>query len=440
MDLSFGYFKLQDVVRGVMSSAVGLTRDKPIELFTEIAEDLPDAYGDEFRTRQILLNLVSNAAKFTNQGSITVSAFPVIENRQPHIRVSVSDTGIGIAQKDMPLLFVAFQQLDNSLTRSVEGTGMGLPLAKSLTELQNGRIWVESEPGIGSTFNITIPIGPPEQSVDSPDMVADGEGIAEEMPAPASLPDHASAPARKLALVVEKNLEIISLYRHYLTRMGYEVVGTIHAEKTVEMVIAYHPSVVLIDVEVADGNGWNILAMLKQTIETADTPVIVSSMNPDADRVRQLGALGYLLKPFSEDQLHEVVKHVESEVSCQHILLVDDKPETVRLFREALEESGHYCVVQATNGQQALEILQQPQPIALVILDLRMPEIDGFGVLQALRTHEHTANIPVLVLTAEDVSQEERETLQMEVYRKDELDEHHFLQQVQTRLGGIQEN
>ncbi len=169
MELTLGYFKAQEVINGVMSSAVGLTRDKPIRLHTEIADNLPDVYGDEFRTRQILLNLISNASKFTNEGSITVSAFPVTENDQPYIQISVSDTGIGIAEKDMPLLFEAFQQIDNSLTRTVGGTGMGLPLAKSLTELQGGRISVESEPGVGSTFSITIPITPPPTAEDRHD-------------------------------------------------------------------------------------------------------------------------------------------------------------------------------------------------------------------------------------------------------------------------------
>ncbi|MBN2305801.1 MAG: GAF domain-containing protein [Anaerolineae bacterium] len=444
MELSFGYFKLQDVVTGVMSSAIGLTRDKPVRLHTDIAENLPDAYGDEFRTRQVLLNLVSNAAKFTPEGSISVSAFPIVEEGQQYLQVSVVDTGIGIAKEDMYLLFEAFQQVDNSLTRSVEGTGMGLPLAKSLTELQHGRIWVDSAPGIGSTFSITVPTGPqPEEGAEGQRPGDAATPVVREVDTPLIAPSPRSAlpdPA-KVALVIENNLEIISLYRHYLASAGYEVVGTVHAGNAVDMITAYKPNVVLLDVDVSEGSGWDVLARLSSTPETSSTPVIVSSMNTDLERVWQLGASGYLLKPFSESQLVDTVKGVEASTDCQHILLVDDKPETVRVFREALEASGQYCVTEATTGQQAMDIIQQPQTIDLVILDLRMPEVDGFEVLQMLRTNARTVGVPVLVLTAEDVNAEERTALQTtSIYRKDDLDEEHFLQQVEMRLGSTQEN
>lgn len=439
MELTFGYFKLQDVVKSVMSSAIGLTREKPIDLRTEIADDLPNVYGDEFRTRQILLNLVANAAKFTDKGSITVSVYPVTEDGIQYVQISVADTGIGIAEEDMPLLFEAFQQVDNTLTRSHEGTGMGLPLAKSLTELQHGRIWVESEPGVGSTFSFTVPVAP-----------VDGEkGQADEADAPRKVtgtlhpPEPAGnpVPSAQVALVIEGNLEIISLYRHYLARIGYDVVGTAQVGQALEMVIAYRPSLVVLDVDIGDGAGWQLLEQLTTLVDTADIPVVVATMNGDTERTRQLGAAGHLLKPFSEEQLVAVVRQAEEAAGYQRILLVDDKPETVRLFRETLEASGEYYVVQATTGQEALAILQQPQAVDLVILDLRMPEVDGFEVLQALRSDERTAHIPVLVLTAEDVSDEERAVLQaVDVYRKDSLDEQGFLQTVETQLGGTQEN
>jgi signal transduction histidine kinase/CheY-like chemotaxis protein len=439
MELSFAYFKLQDVVKGVMSTAVGLTRDKPIRLFTEIEENLPDAYGDEFRTRQILLNLVSNASKFTKEGSVTTSAYITVEDGRQFIQVSVTDTGIGIADKDMGLLFVPFQQIDNSTTRSVEGTGMGLPLAKSLTELQGGRIWVDSEPGVGSTFHVIVPIAPlpAEETVEEPPATIDLSGEIENLLSQSQ----DFVPESPIILVVEDDEEVINLYRRYLSREGYEVLGTTRPEETEELVLNYHPRVVLLDVNMPTRDGWDVLAHLKDSPSTFHTPVIVCSINPDTERGFHMGAAAYLIKPFTEDELVETIRRIEQEAGHQYILLVDDKPETIRAFRDALETSPRYSVLEATSGQQALDIVQYFNQIDLVILDLRMPGIDGFAVLQSLRSNEKTANIPVLILTAEDINEDERATLESaEVHRKDALDEQELLQRVEARLKDTRKN
>jgi CheY-like chemotaxis protein/anti-sigma regulatory factor (Ser/Thr protein kinase) len=293
---------LQEVIHGVMSSAVGLTRDKPIRLHTEIADDLPDAYGDEFRTRQILLNLVSNASKFTDEGSVTVTAFPVVEDGQQYIQVSVTDTGIGIAEKDLPLLFQAFQQLDNSLTRKAGGTGMGLPLVKSLTELQHGRIWLESQPGVGSTFSITVPTAPPPEEMSQKRSAANQEDLNEDQAA-SGAGEREARPKRPIVLVVEDNVEVISLYRRYLSHAGYEVLGVIHPEEVSNLIVKHNPNIILLDVNMHDQAGWDVLANLKGSEIAAGIPVIVCSLNTDAERGLEMGASDYMVKPFSEDQL-----------------------------------------------------------------------------------------------------------------------------------------
>jgi GAF domain-containing protein/ActR/RegA family two-component response regulator/HAMP domain-containing protein len=303
MELSFAYFKVQDVIHGVMSSAVGLTRDKPIRLHTEIADGLPDAYGDEFRTRQVLLNLVSNAAKFTDEGSVTLSAFLTTEDDQLYIQVSVTDTGIGIAEKDMPLLFQAFQQLDDSLTRKVGGTGMGLPLAKSLTELQHGRIWLESQPGAGSTFSITIPIAPPPGDESHTGSTAEQADLGTEAQADPGAGEHESRPRRPIVLVIEDNVEVISLYRRYLSRAGYEVLGVIHPEEVTNLIVKHSPNLILLDVNMHDQAGWDVLANLKGNELSASIPVVVCSLNTDSERGLEMGASDYIVKPFGEDQL-----------------------------------------------------------------------------------------------------------------------------------------
>ncbi|NDJ77423.1 MAG: GAF domain-containing protein [Chloroflexi bacterium] len=445
MDLSFAPFRVQEVIKGVMSTAIGLTRDAPIELRTELAPDLPDAYGDEFRTRQVLLNLVSNASKFTMQGSITVSAQVIQENDHDFIEVTVADTGIGIAEKDMPLLFEAFQQVDNSTTRSVEGTGMGLPLAKSLTELQGGRIWVESQPAVGSTFGVTIPTGPlPSQSED-PD--ADQTGLMAGHDVPAT--DSAAAVSEpapvqqfttRIVLAIEKDPEVINLYYRYLSRAGYEIMGATHPDEARQLITTFQPCAVLLDVNMPDQNGWQVLEDLATSVETAGAPVVVCSLSTETDRAFEVGAWDYIMRPFTEQQIIDVVRRAELQAKRQHILLVDDKPESVRAFRQVLEDSQQYRITEVTTGEQALEVLERAPRIDLVILDLRMPEIDGFEVLQAMRTNEHTTHIPVLVLTAEDLAADERVVLEaIDVYRKDALDEDHLLQHVAAHLGNGQE-
>jgi GAF domain-containing protein/DNA-binding response OmpR family regulator len=433
MELSFGYFQLQDVIKGVMSSAVGLTRDKPIKLFTEIADDLPNAYGDEFRTRQVLLNLVSNASKFTDKGSIVVSTFPIVEEDRQFIQVSVADSGIGIAAEDMHVLFEAFQQVDNSTTRRVEGTGMGLPLAKSLTELQGGRIWVESQPGVGSTFSITIPTEPLPELDDT--RAPDG---AEDKPKTGPLAA-SEPPPTKMVLVVEDNVEVINLYRRYLARGGYEVIGTTMLEEVEHLIITQRPCMVLLDVNIREGNGWKLLEYLKDADTTFETPVIVCSINTNTEQAFRLGASEFVIKPFTEDQLVDTVRRIEADTARQRILFVDDRPESIRVFREALEKQ--YTVLEATTGQEALDLLNRLSRVDLVILDLRMPEIDGFAVLQALRADDRTAQIPVLVLTAEDINADERAVLQsIDVYRKDDLDEQYLLDQIASQLAHTREN
>ncbi len=298
MELSQDYFDLAKVVKGVMSSAKGLTKEKDIRVYTEIETDLPLAYGDEFRTRQIILNLVSNAAKFTERGSITTSANTIYEEGRKFIQVSVTDTGIGIRQEDFDKLFESFQQVDNSTTRSAEGTGLGLPLAKSLVELQGGKIKVESEPGVGSTFSVTIPTDPSEV----PDAMKLPQTATLELP-----------PAPKFVLAVEDDVDMINQYRRYLSRVGYEVIGVTKPDEVLEKLTTFRCLAVILDVNMAQGRGWEVLNRLSATLP--DLPVVVCSMNDNKSEANRLGVVKYIAKPFLPDDLTETIKEVDLKVS-----------------------------------------------------------------------------------------------------------------------------
>jgi len=297
MALDRDYFNLTDIVNGVMSSAKGLTKEKPINTFVEIEPDLPLAYGDDFRTRQILLNLVSNASKFTHEGSITTSVQRIHdEEDKTFIKIAVTDTGIGIAEEDFDKLFASFQQVDNSTTRDVEGTGLGLPLAKSLCELQGGWMDVESEVGIGSTFSFTIPIEPGEFD----ELEADAEEEKEQQEE-----REEKLKKRHNIILVEENMDMLNFYRRQLGSRGYDTIGLNTAEEAIEKMMIAQPVAVVINVDI--NNGWNML----ETITSADlphkVPVIVSSMHDDKARSEKLGAKEHLVRPFSPDDLQELL-------------------------------------------------------------------------------------------------------------------------------------
>lgn len=463
MELSNSHFSVAELVKGVMSTAVGLVKDRSVRLRQEVEETLPEAWGDEFRTRQVLLNLVSNAAKFTPEGSVTVSAFEVDENDRRYIQISVTDTGIGIPEDKLSSVFESFQQVENTTARQYEGTGLGLPIAKSLVEMQHGRIWAESQLGRGSTFSFTVPIEEIESDT-LPELPAEPEfnptvetgrfrvsDILQTQTGtfkiPADLLDKTSGDSRengngtgkgisRIIIAVDDQISAINLYRRYLQREGYELVSA-RPEDVEELAIAYQPRLILLDINMPNRNGWDVLSALKDRDQTYHIPVIVITVDSDRERAFRLDAADFLNKPVNEQQLIETVKRIDAEQNRKKILIVDDQPESIRFVREALAADGRFNVVEAVGGTRGMEMLQSHHP-DLIILDLRMPEIDGFMVLSAIRGEPDTANIPVLVVTADDLNEDEIARLQSYSavrYQKQTLDPMHLLTQVASQLG-----
>ena len=298
MQLSFTDLDISEIVNSVMSTAVGLVKDKPIKLETNIEEDLPVVTADATRVRQVLLNFVSNSAKFTEEGYIRVSAFQTTSpDGIPELMVEVDDSGIGIAEEDQIKLFQAFSQVDDSPTRATGGTGLGLSISRSFIELHGGRIGISrSEEGKGSTFFFTLPtVGPVEAGTST---ILDTEKTDTQA---------------NIILSIDDEEQIVQLYQRFLGNLNYEVVSLSNPKSAVDMAIELSPVVITLDVMMPEKDGWSVLKDLKANPKTAHIPVIICSILEEKEKGMKLGASAYLVKPFLKEDFISVIEQVNSE-------------------------------------------------------------------------------------------------------------------------------
>ncbi|MCS7177773.1 MAG: GAF domain-containing protein [Anaerolineae bacterium] len=425
MELSFEPTDLGEIIRGVMSTAIALVKDKPIELQQSIPPELPTIIADSRRIRQVLLNLVSNAAKFTDQGFIRVEAHADEE----FVTISVSDSGIGIPPEKLPHIFEAFTQVDASPSRKYGGTGLGLTISKSFVELHGGKIWVESELGKGSTFTFMLPIqGPPHLRMEvQPELVEEAPSL-EEAPAPEG--------KGRLVLCVDDDEGVITLFRRYLDRQGYQVVGLTDPFQVVDMVKQVRPFAITLDVMMPGKDGWQVIQELKADPETRDIPVIMCTIVAEKGKGLSLGAADYLVKPILEQDLLAALERLDREEGRHRVLIVDDQPEDRHLLRRIIESQEGYEVTEAASGQEAILLVRQRRP-HIIILDLLMPEMDGFAVLEALKADELTRSIPIIVVTAKELTERDKQLLNSRIealLQKGVLDREELLEDVAAAL------
>jgi signal transduction histidine kinase/ActR/RegA family two-component response regulator len=301
MELVLDDVDLHDTINGVMSTTVALVKDKPVKLVQDVAPSLPKVRADSMRVRQVLLNLLSNASKFTDTGTITLRARtveavgPYSGRLEPFVEIAIVDTGAGIAPQDMVKLFEPFSQVDASATRKVGGTGLGLSICRQLVELHNGRIWAESEFGKGSSFIFILPVSQPEMTETPP-------------------VEEAAGPGANVIVAVDDDPGLVSLYRRYLEPHGYRVVGVYRGSEAVARVLELQPLAVLLDVLMPNKDGWQVLAELKQSDDTHDIPVIMATLVTESDRALEMGAFDYLTKPILEADLLGVLKRLPAPV------------------------------------------------------------------------------------------------------------------------------
>ncbi|MBN1888404.1 MAG: response regulator [Thermoflexales bacterium] len=382
VELSLEEVDFKETIKGVMSTAVGLVRDKPIKLHQLIPEDLPTVWADETRSRQVLLHLITNAAKFTEQGSITVEA--AADERFVH--VSVRDTGVGIPADKLEALFETFSQVDTSPRRKSGGSGMGLAISKRFVEMHGGQIGVESKPGVGTTFRFTLPRAHPAESVSK--TIETQTGLE---------------PGKRIILVIDDDNSVAAMYWRYLERHGYGVIGVANSQKALESARRLKPYAILLDVLMPGQDGWAVLAELKRDEETRSIPVIIASILNERNKAYSLGAVDYLVKPVIEEDLLTALRRLEDRTTTK-VLIIDDRPEDTQLIRRMLEAHPRFAISEARSGQEGLEAVRAAAP-DLILLDLMMPEMDGFEVLQSLKGDQATRDIPIVIITAKTLTQ-----------------------------------
>jgi PAS domain S-box-containing protein len=401
LDFNIQDFPISNLLKDVSTFVDPLSKKNNNKFLLDIPNDLGSMKADELRVRQILLNLLSNACKFTSNGTITLR---VRRNPQPEeLAFTVTDTGKGMTPEQLAKLFQRFVQADSSTTREHGGTGLGLAITKRLTELMQGRIESSSDFGKGSTFTLYLPIHvlPTSSSTISPRIVVDTSYL----PSPETVLANNGC-SSKTVLVIDDDPEARELMQRFLTKEGYEVLTAKNGEEGLRIAKDRHPCLITLDVLMPGIDGWGILAAIKNDTQTQDIPVVMLSMIEDRKRGFALGASEYITKPIDWQRLGEILrKYIPDHTDSGPILVIEDEEPVRNLIVRQLEKD-HRQVIQAENGKVGLEQYQHHRP-SLILLDLLMPEMDGFEFIHELQKQDPDHSTPIIVLTAKDLTQED---------------------------------
>jgi signal transduction histidine kinase/DNA-binding response OmpR family regulator len=394
---------LNSLIDEVAATAHPLLGKNGNKLAIERGKNLGSAFQDITKLRQALLNLMSNAAKFTHQGTVTLHANRLTKGNKDWLSLAVSDTGIGIPADKLDHVFGEFTQADNSTTRDYGGTGLGLAISRRFCELLGGDLSVHSELGEGSTFTILIPAElpgsePPQQIIATPIEVTGMERESMQDVAPGST-----------ILVIDDDPEACELIERNLTKDGFKVVTATSGEQGLRLAHDIQPAVITLDVMMPDMDGWSVLRALKADPTLRHIPVIMLTMMDDRSRGYSLGAVDYLTKPVDREQLNKTLSRYYRDGKSTTVMLVEDDLETRDMMARTLTRAG-WTVIEAGNGQEALDLLSVKSP-QLILLDLMMPVMDGFSFLTEMRARPELLHIPIIVVTAKDLTPDDRQRL-----------------------------
>lgn len=425
MTLHLESFDVRTLVAEVESTVTPLVNKQRNTLEISYDQDPGSMRADLTKVRQTLFNLLSNACKFTQEGLIAVTVRRSFQEDREWVEFSVKDSGIGMSPEQQTRLFQEFSQADSSTTRKYGGTGLGLAISKRFCEMMGGTIWVESEPGQGSNFTFRLPS---EVSLPPADSSENGEGTSSRQTP--------KIPRGTTVLVVDDNQEARELLQRNLEKAGYKVLTAADGQTAIDIALRERPGLITLDVMMPGMDGWTVLSKLKTEPDIASIPVVMVTMIDEKNMAFALGAEDYLTKPVEKERLLEVIGRFLPQGEGT-VLLVEDEVVNRELVERLLTKE-QIPFVSAANGVEALDRLQELKQLPhLILLDLMMPEMDGFGFLTEMDKNPQWQEIPVIVLTAKDLSEEERERLRTRteaVLRKAEAGPSRLLQEVESVL------
>jgi CheY-like chemotaxis protein len=383
---------LSRLIDEVIGTAGQLAEKNQNRLVVDGADNLGPLITDPMRLKQILLNLLSNACKFTKEGEVALRVRQVADGRD-WIELAVSDTGIGMTAEQQAKLFQDFTQADSLTARRYGGTGLGLALSRKLARMMCGDVTVTSEAGKGSTFTVRLPSSREAQEVPLAEVGRDG----------------ARTMQSDCILVIDDDPTARELISHRLEAEGFSVVTATGGLEGLKRAKELRPRAITLDVMMPDLDGWSVLAALRQDAQLSEIPVIMVTILDEQRRGMALGAIGYLTKPIDRERLNALVQRFRAPARGAKILLVEDDPVQRERARAWLEPQ-QWIVTEAANGREALRSIREERP-DLILLDLMMPEMDGFQLVAALQQESGWRDIPVIVITAMDLTAADRARL-----------------------------
>lgn len=394
MEVHVETFDVGVLVRDLKGVLRPLVERKNNQFVIECPENLGTLQADRIKVRQCLLNLLSNASKFTDQGTITLAASREARNGDDWLVFRIKDTGIGMTPEQLAKLFRAFTQADDSTARKYGGTGLGLALTRKFCQMMGGDVSVSSAPGQGSVFTIELP-AVSAQTIATPGASA---AIAAKVRPGGSI------------LIIDDDAAVHQLLAAALGPEGYELKFALNGAEGLRLARELRPAVITLDVIMPEMDGWVVLALLKDDPELAQIPVIMLTVRSDQDFGFAMGVADYLQKPIDRERLVGVLKKYHRQDPNSHVLVVEDDSAARQLISRMLREK-NYTVAEAENGLEALHSISQKAP-SLIILDLRMPVMDGFEMIAELHQREEWRKIPVVVVSGKELTVEDRRRLE----------------------------
>ena len=436
MELFLEDISVTKIVDEIVGTIQPLAQKNLNQLRVSCPNDIGILHADQVKLRQSLINLLSNACKFTEQGQITLAVeSTVVTNAQGHegkgLKFTVTDTGIGMTPEQMGKVFEAFTQADTSTTRKYGGTGLGLTITKQFISMMGGDVSVDSVYGEGTTFTLTLPRavqmdGPSEETFFAPPIrLLERESIA-------AIHELSGKDSEKTILVIEEDVDTRESLHSWLTDAGYNVVCAMNGQQGVVLANEHLPDAILLDIMLLQEDGWSVLQDLKAMPTIATVPVV--AMTEDSNRAHELGAIDCMSKPIDHIRLLSILETQIPARECPKILVVEDDVNAREIMGRFLQQYD-WTVVLAASGQQALNYLNNTVP-DLIVLDLMMPGMDGFEFMQLLRQNLDWRSIPVIVVTAKTLTAKDQQRLEgvVRVYQKADFNRQDLLNEVRALI------